>query len=94
MRPVEFPGCNTTFAKDQPPYLPLPACKGHGPRGMVTTCWRLSWRERLRVLLTGAVWAQQLTFREPLQPQLLRTTRPTLFELEVSKVPEAQTVTG
>lgn len=25
MKPVEFPGVNVVFAKDQPEYIPLPA---------------------------------------------------------------------
>lgn len=27
MKPVEFPGVNVVFAKDQPEYVPLPAMK-------------------------------------------------------------------
>lgn len=27
MKPVEFPGVNVVFAKDQPEYIPLPAMK-------------------------------------------------------------------
>lgn len=27
MKPVEFPGVNVVFAKDQPEYMPLPAMK-------------------------------------------------------------------
>ena len=27
MKPVEFPGVNVIFAKDQPEYMPLPAMK-------------------------------------------------------------------
>lgn len=70
MQPIEFKGFNTVFAKDQPEYLPLPAhVNRHDTAGTVTTCWRLTWRERLRVLLKGQVWLQQLTFHKPLQPQ-------------------------
>lgn len=72
MTPIEFPQQNIVFAKDQAQYLPLPAHKAaadkYDPRACVTTCWRLSWRERLTVLLTGKLWLQQLTFSNPLQP--------------------------
>ena len=67
MRPVEFEGQTTVFAKDQPQYLPLPAKRDED--GMVTTCWVLSLRERLAVLFRGRLWLQQLTFNSPLQPQ-------------------------
>jgi hypothetical protein len=35
MKPVEFPGVNVVFAKDQPEYMPLPAMKIHNdPQGL------------------------------------------------------------
>lgn len=64
------------FAKDQPPYLPLPALVVPNDDGPVTFCWRLGVFERLHVLLTGRVWHQVLTFGKPLQPQKLTTNRP------------------
>ena len=74
MTPVSFPEVNTTFAKDQPQYQPLHAHKDLV--GIVTTCWKLTLRERLRVLWTGRVWLQQMTFNAPLQPQLPHTEKP------------------
>lgn len=65
--PVKFEQANVTFAKDQPEYLPLPAYRDAD--GCVTTCWKLTWKERLYVLLAGKVWWQTLTFNSPLQPQ-------------------------
>ena len=50
MKPTNFPEANTVFAKDQPEYQPLPAFKADTPEGEVVTCWKLSFRERLRVL--------------------------------------------
>ncbi len=67
MTPVRFPEANVTLAKDQPEYLPLPAHRA--PDGLVVSCWRLGWRERLKLLLTGRLWLLQHTFGDPLQPQ-------------------------
>ena len=67
MKPVEFAEQNCVYAKDQPEYLPLPVHKTLD--GEVTSCWGLTWRERLRVLLTGRIWWTVLTFNHPLQPQ-------------------------
>ena len=67
MDQIEFKGSNTVFAKDQPEYRPLPA---HVADGVVTTCWQLNWVERIKVLLFGKFWFQQLTFGQALQPQL------------------------
>ena len=67
MKPIEFPGANVVWAKDQPEYQPLPA----RVEGDITlTCWRLTWWERLKVLLLGRLWLQQMNYRQPLQPQL------------------------
>lgn len=72
MRAIEFPEHNIVFAKDQPEYQPLPARKTDD--GKVTSCWRLTWRERLAVLFGGRVYVTQLTFNQSLQP-LLPSTR-------------------
>lgn len=43
MKPVEFPGVNVVFAKDQPEYMPLPAMKiPNDPQGFIITKWQLS----------------------------------------------------
>ena len=74
MHPTPFREANSTYAKDQPEYSPLPAHRE--PGGTVTSCWALSWRERLRVLLSGRIWVTVLTFNEPLQPMAIRTEHP------------------
>ena len=78
MTPIKFEGHNITWAKDQPPYLPLPAHTGID--GRTTTCWHLTLRERLKMLFTGRLWLQQLNFGGPLQPQKPTADRPTLQE--------------
>ena len=67
MKPVEFREQNCIYAKDQDPYLPLPAYKTD--KGEVITCWKLTLAERLKVLFTGRLWWSVLTFNQPLQPQ-------------------------
>ncbi len=71
MKPARFAHANSTYAEDQPEYLPLPAHKT--PDGIVTSCWTLSFKERLRVLIHGQVFLSQMTFNQPLQPVLLDT---------------------
>ncbi len=75
---VEFPEQTAVYAKDQPEYRPLPAHRMGDTHGTITCCWRLTWRERLKVLLTGLIWHQILTFRRPLQPQLLLVDKPAM----------------
>ena len=71
---MEFPEQTVVIAKDQPPYLPLPAYRD--AEGRVVCKWRLGWMERLKVLWSGVVWHQVLTFNQPLQPQKLTVDKP------------------
>ncbi len=66
MKPIEWELSNVIYAKDQPEYLPLPVFKEDD--GTVTSCWRLSLIERLKILLYGKLYITQLTFNNSLQP--------------------------
>jgi len=66
MKPIDFPEQNRVWAKDQPPYLPLPAYTNERE---TISCWQLSWRERLTVLFRGRLWLRQCNFGQKLQPQ-------------------------
>jgi len=67
MKPIEFAEQTTVWAKNQPPYRPLPA---YTDEEQTISLWELTWRERLRVLFRGRLWLRQMNFGEPLQPQL------------------------
>lgn len=67
MKPVDFPESNVVYAEDQDEYLDLPVHRTAD--GVVTSCWKLTIWERLRVLFTGRLYFSVLTFNEPLQPQ-------------------------
>lgn len=62
------------FAKNQPPYIPLPALPVD-EEGRVVTRWRLGFGERLRVLFRGDIYLWISTFKQPLQPVMLTTER-------------------
>lgn len=76
MKIIDFPEATTTYAKNQPPYKPLSAFQFGDASGRIACCWQLSFRERLRLLFTGRIWQQVLTFNQPLQPQLLTVEKP------------------
>ena len=77
MHLIEFPEQTTVKAKNQPEYNPLPAYRFvKDPQGRTVCCWILSFKERLKVLLSGKIWHQILTFNKPLQPQLLEVDKP------------------
>ena len=75
MKPVKFKGSNVTFAEDQSEYMPLPAHIDKD-KGIVTACWELSLKERVKLLFTGKLWQRIMTFNRPLQPQLLSCDSP------------------
>lgn len=75
MKPVTFKEQNVVYAKDQPEYMPLPAFKNDSPKGEVVSCWKLSFRERLRMLFTGKLWVCLLSFNNPLTPSFFTTKK-------------------
>jgi len=70
MKPIKFNGSNCVFAENQPPYLPLPAYKNEKDlKGVVVSCWKLTFLERLKILFRGRLYFSVWTFNKPLQPQ-------------------------
>lgn len=90
---IEFPEQTVVIAKDQPPYRPLPAYRyANDPEGKIVCCWKLDFLARLKVLFTGKLWHQILTFNHPLQPQLMMIDKPEMpqqfFQSHVGLRPE------
>lgn len=70
MKPIEFPGVNHVFAKDQPEYQPLPVMHLQDRAGSVISCWQLTDQEREEIAKTGKLYIKVMTFGHPLQPIL------------------------
>ena len=79
MKPIEFKYQNIVYAKNQPGYLPLPALKMNTPTSEVVSCWKLTFKERLKVLVFGRVWMSLTSFNKPLTPSYLATDRKEIF---------------
>ena len=72
MKLNDFPESNVAIAKDQPEYQTLYAYKvPNDLMGRTVTRWKLSWKERLKLLFTGVLWHEIATFNQSLQPQYL-----------------------
>jgi hypothetical protein len=82
MKAIEFPEVTCVFAKDQPEYLPLPVHLDKENCGMVTSCYELTLKERLKILFGANVWLQIMTFNKPLQPQLITVEKPPALSLQ------------
>lgn len=79
MKSIEFKHQNVVFAKDQPQYMPLPALKIDSAQGEVISCWKLTFLERLKVLITGKVWLSLCSFNKPLTPSYLAINRKEVY---------------
>lgn len=77
MKPIEFPEVTVTLAKNQPEYQPLPVYQARDPWSTVISCWQLE-PEEIDALKAngGKLWLSQLTFGQPLQPQLPSVEKP------------------
>jgi len=74
MESIYFEECNTDIAQNQDQYITLPA---HiDDVGIVTSCWEMTWMERLKVLFFGQVFLCIMTFHKPLQPQKMTVDNP------------------
>lgn len=69
MQAIKLPGHNLTLAEGQPEYQQLPVCWQGGPSVPMTSGYKLTWRERLKVFFRGRVYVTQLTFGCAYQPQ-------------------------
>lgn len=78
MTPIEFDGQTHVLAKDQPEYRPLPVqvyTTAELDIAMLS-CWELTDEDIEILRQTRKLWLSQLTFGNPLQPQLPSVTRP------------------
>ena len=78
MKPIKFHGHNAVFAENQEEYQPLPCLVADMKEGgqNVISCWKLTWRERFKVLFTGKLWINSLKFGMTLQPILPEVDQP------------------
>ena len=83
MKPIKFKESNAVFGKDQKEYQPLPALVFED--GEVLTCWKLSWKELLKVVFSRKIWVAQLTFNYPMQPQFVTTDKYDIIKKEPKK---------
>jgi len=75
MKPITFPEQNIVIAKDQPQYLPLPAHKFNDDYGTIVFCISVSKWEAIKLLFTGKLWVQFLTFHGRVTPSFFSATK-------------------
>ena len=77
MKPSKFPEQNVVHAENQDEYGNLPAFKDEC--GVVISCWKMTFRERLRVLFKGHIWLSLHSFNKPLTPSFMSTKKSDVF---------------
>ena len=78
MKPIEFKEANTNFGVGQESVEPMPALY-LGEHGEVISCWKMTFKEALRLLFTRKIWLCIVTFGKPLQPSFMGTRKKELF---------------
>lgn len=78
MKTISFPQANLKIAESQDEYRTIPARReASDPNGVVTFCWKLSWKDVWGLIRNkGVIWQQVMTFKQPLQPQLMQVEMP------------------
>lgn len=82
MKPIEFEGSNCVYAEEQEEYLSLPAYKHGDNQGSVSACWKVTFREKLKILFTGKIYITLLSFGKPLTPHRLEVNSPIIEEVD------------
>jgi len=62
------------WAKNQPPYIPLPSYRYSD--GVVVSRWGFSWREIFQIIWTRSIYVHQMTFNQALQPIKVTSSPP------------------
>lgn len=77
MKNIKFKECNVEIAKDQEEYNTL---YSYMDSAMTVSCYKLSFKERFKILFSGELWLGQVNFGQPLQPQLPSVYKETFFQ--------------
>lgn len=77
MRNIEFTQA-TKILPPPPGHTEIAPLQVHVDKGTVTSCWRMSWRERWSALIYGRVWCRLQTGGAPPPPIALNARR-TIF---------------
>lgn len=76
LTPVKFRGHTNVLAENQPEYIPLPVFIDQESAYVpFITCWQFTFMDRLKVLVTGRIWASTSTFGNQYQPVTFTVNR-------------------
>ena len=74
MNPIEFKQQTGIAAEHQDEYRNLPMYRNETN---IISCWKMTWKERVKVFFTGVVWLNLLQHQsQPITPSLLQVENP------------------
>lgn len=85
MKPIKFKHCNIEIAKSQDEYETLHALIIDSPEGYIVSCWKLSFKERIKILFIGKVWLSLMSFNKPLTPSFMSVNRKDVYSIDSDK---------
>lgn len=85
IKSIDFKYSNAVYGKNQDEYENLYVLK-FDENGEVISCWKLSFIDRLKILLTGKMWISVLTFGNKFQPMKLSVNKNRMFVVNKKKV--------
>lgn len=84
MEPIKFNEANTVYGKGHENlYEASPALIFED--GEVVTCWKLSFKDILRLIFTRKLWLCVATFNNPLHPLFMSTNKRYIFTSTTTK---------
>ena len=83
MKPIKFNESNVVGKGQENLYEALPALLFYD--GDVVTCWKLSFKDILRIIFTRKLWLCVSTFNNPLQPLFMSTNKRDIFTSTTTK---------
>lgn len=87
MKPFKFKHHNAIAGDGQKEYVPLPILRfGNDPEGQIVSCWKLSFKEKVKILFTGKMWLSMFTYQSDLQPSLMSVHRKAMYSLPRDKM--------
>lgn len=84
---VKWKHTNIEIGLKQNQYITLPALKINGAEGHLITKWKLTIPQRLKVLITGTIWMNSMTYNKPFTPMKLSTNRKQLYKYVDDLIP-------
>ena len=83
MEPIKFNEANVVGKGQENLYEVLPSLLFYD--GDVVTCWKLSFKDILRLIFTRKLWLRVKTFNNPLQPLFMSTNKRDIFTSKTTK---------